>query len=851
MFIYLMPFIIPVIAGIAEIAVGVGTFVSGLGVIGTAVVGAGLSVALGYIQQALTGKPKNPDTSSNLPGGVNFERQYGENVSRQVACGLIAIAGHDVYVNTYSTSNNLLQQVYVLSDYYSTRLTRVAIGGVWQTLGMVADPVKGFPIVSGQFANLIWIKFLNGRQTVADAGLVSHANPASRWTNANIGVGVTAVIVSMTYDKDKNNSYPDFFFEFEGAPLYDWRKDSSVGGSGTHRLNDYTTHEYSANPILMEYNYRYGFRVNDDLFCGMDMPISDLPLDKFTVAANICDETVDGENRYVCSIFLDCMTTHGDNLQSIATSCGAIQIDGVDGSWPIVGSDQPTVATITDGDFIVGTDKKFRKLRSMGDLVNSVSGNFPDPSQFWSMVGYDQQTSSDLVTLDRRTRDVSIDFPMVPSLRQSDQLAWIYLYENRFEATLNGTLRPRFQVLEAGDWVLYNSARYGTLTFIVVSTSLASLDADGPRNAVLSFQQRDGKIYDGITPIPIVVPTPPGLPVYASEVDSFSAIAVAVTGDDGRAQAAIRAAWATILDTTITAVEVRYYPTEHPESAITKTVTADVSVVTLVEGVVGATEYTVQTKIITNPSRTTVYAAGETVTTLDIGSDADAIIAIISAQMAGLTGPLRDQLETMNTQINQLRMNQAASPYVDRRVLRQDLVSITGDAFAQISDVREVSTTTQNALASFTTTVTAQFGEQGAAITTNETAIADISGYASANYTLKLNVNNAVTGMQLFNGGPGISGVIFTTDSFLIQTPSGAIGSEVPMFTVGIVNGVAGQAGLNGNFVVKGSITAESLAVIKLDAISADMGDITAGTLSSPDGKYFLDLVNTRELISD
>mgnify|MGYP003750138037 CR=1 FL=1 len=31
-------------------------------------------------------------------------------------------------------------------------------------------------------------------------------------------------------------------------------------------------------------------------------------------------------------------------------SCGGIRVDGVEGSWPIIGSEQPIVATFTDDD---------------------------------------------------------------------------------------------------------------------------------------------------------------------------------------------------------------------------------------------------------------------------------------------------------------------------------------------------------------------------------------------------------------------------------------------------------------------------------------------------------------------
>src|SRR5690606_25456609 len=118
------------------------------------------------------------------------------------------------------------------------------------------------------------------------------------------------------------------------------------------------------------------------------------------------------------------------------------------------------------------------------------------------------------VAIDRRTRDLAIDFPQVSSGRQAAQLASIYLYENRYEATATITLRPRFQVLEPGDWVRWNSRRYGNKTYIVTETQLMSLDSDGPRNIQLSLQERNGAIYDAVSPPPIVVPVPPGMPAY-------------------------------------------------------------------------------------------------------------------------------------------------------------------------------------------------------------------------------------------------------------------------------------------------------------------------------------------------
>lgn len=675
-----MPFIAPIVAGIGAAigaigtAIGaIGSFIAGAGFLGKLLIGIGLNVASMLIQKALAKKQKPP------PGGVQFERQYGSDVPRFVACGLVGVAGHDCYINTWGPSNKFLQQIYTLSDYPSDGLSRVAINGEWATLG-AEDPVKGKVVTSGKYANLIWIKFIDGRQTAADDYLVSNSHPEGRWTEDHIGIGQTAVLISMTYDQEKNNQFPDFFFEFRGARLYDWRKDSTVGGSGSHRWDDPATHEFSENPIVIEYNYRRGFSVNGDMFCGMGMPASDLPLDKWTAAANICDETVGGEKRYRCSILLDCMSTHGENIEAIALSCGSMTVDGVDGTWPIVGSDQPVVLTFTDDDLIASAPVRFRAKRSQSELVNSVSGNFPDPGNLWSMVGYEPQISATHVVLDRRTRDLAIDFPQVRSGRQAAQLASIYLYENRYEATATVTLRPRFQVLEPGDWVQWNSERYGNRTYIVTETQLMSLDSDGPRNIQVSLQERDGAIYDSVSPPAAVVPVPPGTPTYLNEVQDFALAAVNISGADGRLAPAIRASWSSIEDSTVTAVEVQYYPTEDPTSVIYRTAPVGTTVTLLAEGIVGNTEYTVKTKLVTSPERVTAWSSGATVTTSNIVTD-------LEVYLADIKGDARDTLMRVQGEVNELR---------DRL---EQVAAATAEATGKDIELHTVSKRFQNATA--------------------------------------------------------------------------------------------------------------------------------------------------------
>lgn len=772
-----MPFIAPAIAAVAGAIGSAATFIGGLGIVGKALVGIGINLAVGFISKKLAGKPEEP------VGGVQFDRQYGANLQRQVAMGFVGIAGHDCYINTFGQSNNELQQIYVVSDYFCDGLQRVAINGEWVLLTDIENAEKGFTVATGDFVNLIWFKFFNGRQTTANAYLTARANPSGRWSAQHVGVGLSFVLVSMTFEKEKNNQFPDFFFEIRGAPLYDWRFDSSVGGSGPQRWNNPATHVFSENPIVMEYNYRRGLSVNGDMFCGMGMSAADLPLDKWTIAANICDENVSNTPRYRCSVMVDCMATHGRNIESFAMSCGSMNIDSVSGSWPLVGSSQPIVATFTDDDLVSNEKVRYRARRSMSELVNSISGNFPNPDNLWSMDGYEPQISQAGLVLDRRTRDLSMDFPQVRSARQAAQLASIYLKENRYEATASLTLRPRFQGIEPGDWVRWNSERYGNKVYIVTDTSLARLSSNKPRAIALALQERDGSIYDGVTPPQIILPFPPGRPQYLQEVQNFDARAVIVQGNTGSLAPAIRVSWSVIEDETVSAVLVQYWTIDDPSQVFTKRVDMPASVAILTEGVVGGTEYRVRTVLITDPLRPVAPSAGALVTTDDIDPDFYPInledLGVDVRDYQEYTGGLFREL-LRRTEELELRISERGfGDRYERKQLIETVKATYDTTTAEYTKKITVIATENSALAERLETLNAIVVDPETGVTATATAVdvlrTEINGYdidgrliamAAAVTSISAatdpnNVNTANFAMEVVSGPAGYSRIAF------------------------------------------------------------------------------------------
>lgn len=795
-----MPFIAPVVGAIVSGIGAIGSFLGGLGVIGKALISIGLNVAMSYIGKLQQKKPQ---------GGVQIEREYGGTVSRRVAIGPAGVAGHDCYLNTYGGSNRFLQHVFELSDYPCDSLSRVALDGEWVTLGE-EDPQKGRKVTSGEWANEAWVKFVDGHQTEANAYLVANANPSGRWTEDHIGAGVCYVIFSTTYHHENNNQLPDLFFEFRGARLYDWRKDSTNGGTGSHRWNDPSTHEYSDNPIVADYNYRRGFSVNGDLFCGMGMPASDLPIGKYTIAANLCDEDVSGEHRYRVSILLDAGpdTTHGQNIDSLMLACGGMGVDGVDGSWPIVGSDQPIVATLTDDDLIVGAPVKFRRHRSMGEIVNSISGNYTNPDELWSMVGYQEQKSAAGLVLDRRTRDIAIDFPMVSSKRQAEQLASIYLEENRLERTAQIVVRPRWQFLEPGDWVRWNSARYGNHVYLVQAANLASLESDGPRNTSLSLQERDGSIYEPVTTLPYVPPLAPALPDLINEVDNLIVIVMEETSDEGHKRPVLRASRSDIADQTIAAVQFQWLKKDDATATFTKTAPVDENVVFLQEGVLGGTTYIVQTKPISEPERAFDWSDGyEIAVPVMPYTDVSVGLAQVQNDMRSVLTGVSSRVAEIVAQIEQL----AASTAIG-----------TGKQVEQTAAIRR----TTNALA-------AAFLLLEAAITDDENGLSALA--------------SAVLGVQAEVGNVSAGGLI----QFIAQVPPPAgVYSQINIMHRVDLGDTFKQSGISLQIVDVGGVLQSRFALLVDKAVLSD-GTDTSQPMYFEAGVLTLDTIRVRNGIID
>src|SRR5690606_890903 len=225
--------------------------------------------------------------------------RVGGNNSFSFIVGNYATAGSLDYVGTWGrsgkTPNAYLTQVITLSDMMQGDLgSRFYINNELCTIDFEATPVdQGYPVLEYRRngRDYMWVKLLDGTQTAADSFLVDKfGSDAERpWSSDMVGSGSTVVVLTALMNRELMTAMPVGRYEPTALPLYDPRKDDTVGGDGDHRWGQPATYESTANPIVISYNILRGIDVDGVKVYGPGISASRLPLASWFAAMNECD----------------------------------------------------------------------------------------------------------------------------------------------------------------------------------------------------------------------------------------------------------------------------------------------------------------------------------------------------------------------------------------------------------------------------------------------------------------------------------------------------------------------------------------------------------------------------------
>lgn len=791
----------------------------------------------------------------------------GGDQPRGCLYGTMGTAGQLAYWNTGHTDNQYLQFVFVLGEGPHDSLDAIWVNGKKYELSIQSEDQWHVVYTVAGFGAYLAIEFWRGYQDQPSAtDLVTWANPSSRWTSNDRLSGVCYALVRAVYEEHLYDSgIPRFLFGVKGRRCYDWRKDSTAGGSGAHRWSDEHTWEFSENPIVHIYDYQRGLHLGGELVVGMGVPPVDLMMDLYTAGASACEELValesgDTEARYTGATYVSAAEEHGTVIERILDGCAGSMYERVGAYGPIVGVAQTVVyPTITDGDLVAGQPVSFRAKLGRADLVNGIFGSYCSPDEQYELTAYTARTDPVAEAADTEPRRAPVDFPQVTRHSQTQRLVLIQLRLARLQATATITLGFAAIVLEPGDWVRWNSARYGDRTYVILS-----LVQNADQTVTLSLRQVSAAAYSWSTSeeLPAPAPSEPALPgAQASGVTGFSLSALTLTGAGGTKAPAVRVFWSPMGDATVTAVLIEYRIAGTTDVMSERATSPSMGEYLVKAGLVGETDYEFRATIETTPARDTTWTAWEPITTSEqVVTSMPANDSVTPEQFTEATRDLvltqmQTALTTLRDGIDRLSLIVAdvdAAGDLNKREISRTIAVQVGTALARFTEQITVLVASDAAIAAQVTELEAAMGNVEANLKARYVVAVTPAG-ALAAYELQATAEEASAGFRLVAMDDGLGGAIgqvsIQADRFFITADDAAGDIGTAVFLVDNT-GPTPTIYLNGDMVAAGSITADKLSVAELSAIVANLGEIVAGLLRSTDNKFRVELDNARLLVS-
>lgn len=705
-------------------------------------VSAAMSVASNIMRRRAEGdaaKNSGIRTSRKLSGGVN---------SRTLMLGRYPTAGSDIcppmsHGGTDGTPNMFLTQVIALADLPVAGLSRVIINGEYVQIEAFTGPFGPEYRVLGKYADRCFIRFYDGTQQVADNYLVTNYNdyPERPWSPAMVGRGMAYAIMAYVFDPEVWNSEPQARFELDGCRLYDPRRDSSVGGSGTQRWADQSTWGATNNPIVMVYNILRGIRMRDGFIYGGQAEAEDLPLDNWVAAMNRCDETVGGQPRFRAGFEVHVATDEpADVIDELLLTCLG-EIVEVGGYWKVrVGGPGLPVAFYNEQDFLNSQPKEFDPFPPLTSTHNMVNYVFPHPAELYEP--HDGPTwSPEPVTVER---PLMLSFKALPYPGQAQRVARAMLKDDQRHRVHTASLGPYGSHLEPLDVIEFTSPRNGYINkrFDIRQTT------ENLRNLCvgLGFRETDPLDYDYVPgeDLPDAV-TPGGWGVTPTQaVPGFDIQPYVIVDNASQARApALRAFWLSTAAIDAVALIIRYRVAGN-EDFMTKTVARPSlsSSEVIAEGIRSAVDYEACARYIV-PGRRTEFTSWLPVRSPDVRAtrddvDYDGIVTEVLESFGEFyefmdeTGDvLRDVQEYIGEVVDRA-VEGDFGELLAREQLRSEIAVDNAQSRALFRDDINVILTEQNALAVRQTTLRAEYLTSAAQVRQDVLAMAEEGGAFAA-----------------------------------------------------------------------------------------------------------------------
>lgn len=273
--------------------------------------------------------------------------------------------------------------------------------------------------------------------------------------------GKAAILWGLKFDKDGKiytSGVPQLGAVWQGVMAYDPTADSTrPGGSGSQRIDDETTWEYSENPRDHAISYIYGRYVDGKKIFGIGLSEDAIDIVAFTAWGNVCETN----GWKVGGVIFE----PGDrwaNLKRIMAAGSAEPIFA--GGVLSVKYDAPRVSlvTITPDDYADGAYRT-KGMQTWRDRINTIVPKFRSGAHKWEYVESDAITDAGYLTEDGEEK---IDTYQIDLCQQKDaaaQLAAYKLVNGREMFPIERNLKPEFRFYRPGDMVTIDDPEGGLI----------------------------------------------------------------------------------------------------------------------------------------------------------------------------------------------------------------------------------------------------------------------------------------------------------------------------------------------------------------------------------------------------
>lgn len=470
-----MPAAVAVAAGLG----GVGVAIGAIGV-GTALVG----VASAYYsdrQQKKAQKEFQQALAANQIQGITQMVKEPAGVKRVYYGENIRLSGNILFMHQSSTNKNILYMViglapHALGENYEIYVNEESLGNASGS----TDPTStGWSQNSGHSrygSGIFQWRYFGDAPGVACQALINETD--GQWTSDHKLTGQAYLVVKMTWNQTAYpNGIPNIVIKTDGKMVYDPRT------TNTDIVN---------NPALALLDY-----LRDDTY-GLGFPDSEINMSSFSTAANVCEQTVDGSQRYNIHGGISTRATSETNINLIRDTFSG-RLSYTNGTWKVYAGAYQTPTLTLDESHLQGSIG-ISAQNSIRDVFNTVRGVFVD-AETGQPADYPEVSNASYVTDDNgEPLPFEFDLPLVNDPDQAQRLANIELERNRHEIIVNYPCNIEGLKLIPGDNVYIDNTRMGwsskpfeVLDWIIVDRGEGVIGVD------LTLKETGSTIYDDIS----------------------------------------------------------------------------------------------------------------------------------------------------------------------------------------------------------------------------------------------------------------------------------------------------------------------------------------------------------------